>query len=34
MLKGCIQLSSRPRIVNIANAVPVGHVTRVAVVAS
>jgi L-aminoadipate-semialdehyde dehydrogenase len=34
MLKGCIQLSSRPRIVNTVNAVPVGHVSTVAVAAS
>ncbi|PSR83639.1 putative aminoadipate protein [Coniella lustricola] len=31
MLKGCIQLSSRPRIVNTVNAVPVNHVARVVV---
>lgn len=29
MLKGCIQLSSRPHIVNTVNAVPVNHVARV-----
>lgn len=29
MLKGCIQLSSRPRIINTVNAVPVNHVARV-----
>ncbi|KAI9148079.1 non-ribosomal peptide synthetase [Paramyrothecium foliicola] len=34
MLKGCIQLSSRPHIVNTVNAVPVGHVSRVVVAAS
>lgn len=34
MLKGCIQLSSRPRIINTVNAVPVGHVARVVVAAS
>ncbi len=34
MLKGCIQLSTRPHIVNTVNAVPVGHVSRVAVAAS
>ena len=31
MLKGCIQLSSRPRIINTVNAVPVNHVARVVV---
>lgn len=31
MLKGCIQLSTRPRIVNTVNAVPVNHVARVVV---
>lgn len=31
MLKGCIQLSSRPRIVNTVNAVPVNHVAKVVV---
>lgn len=31
MLKGCIQLSSRPHIVNTVNAVPVNHVARVVV---
>ncbi|KAM7211702.1 hypothetical protein V8F06_012916 [Rhypophila decipiens] len=31
MLKGCIQLSARPRIVNTVNAVPVNHVARVVV---
>lgn len=34
MLKGCIQLSSRPRIINTINAVPVGHVSTVVVAAS
>lgn len=34
MLKGCIQLSSRPHIVNTINAVPVGHVSTVVVAAS
>jgi L-aminoadipate-semialdehyde dehydrogenase len=34
MLKGCIQLSSRPHIVNTVNAVPVGHVSTVVVAAS
>lgn len=34
MLKGCIQLSSRPHIINTVNAVPVGHVSTVAVAAS
>ncbi|KAG8406717.1 large subunit of alpha-aminoadipate reductase [Metarhizium acridum] len=34
MLKGCIQLSSRPRIVNTVNAVHLGHVARVVVAAS
>ncbi|KAK8026812.1 hypothetical protein PG991_003868 [Apiospora marii] len=34
MLKGCIQLSCRPHIVNTVNAVPVGHVARVVVAAS
>ncbi|PCD44879.1 hypothetical protein AU210_000329 [Fusarium oxysporum f. sp. radicis-cucumerinum] len=34
MLKGCIQLSSRPYIINTINAVPVGHVSTVAVAAS
>ncbi|KAK0656932.1 hypothetical protein B0T16DRAFT_366692 [Cercophora newfieldiana] len=31
MLKGCIQLSTRPHIVNTVNAVPVNHVARVVV---
>ena len=31
MLKGCIQLSARPRIINTVNAVPVNHVARVVV---
>lgn len=31
MLKGCIQLQSRPRIINTVNAVPVKHVARVVV---
>ncbi|TVY92312.1 L-2-aminoadipate reductase large subunit [Lachnellula willkommii] len=31
MLKGCIQLSSRPRIINSVNSVPVNHVARVVV---
>ncbi|KAL2157963.1 hypothetical protein VTH06DRAFT_4772 [Thermothelomyces fergusii] len=31
MLKGCIQISARPRIVNTVNAVPVNHVARVVV---
>ncbi|PGG98527.1 L-aminoadipate-semialdehyde dehydrogenase [Helicocarpus griseus UAMH5409] len=34
MLKGCIQLSSRPRIINTVNSVPVKHVARVAVAAA
>ncbi|KAJ4860461.1 AMP-binding enzyme domain-containing protein [Trichoderma breve] len=34
MLKGCIQLSSRPHIVNSVNAVPVNHVSVVVVAAS
>ncbi|ROW12154.1 hypothetical protein VMCG_00309 [Cytospora schulzeri] len=31
MLKGCIQLQSRPHIINTVNAVPVNHVARVVV---
>ena len=34
MLKGCIQLSARPRIINTINAVPVNHVARVVVAAA
>ncbi|KAK4116809.1 large subunit of L-aminoadipate-semialdehyde dehydrogenase [Canariomyces notabilis] len=34
MLKGCIQLSSRPHIINTVNAVPVNHVARVVVAAA
>jgi L-aminoadipate-semialdehyde dehydrogenase len=34
MLKGCIQLSARPRIINTVNAVPVSHVARVVVAAA
>lgn len=34
MLKGCIQLASRPRIVNTVNSVPVNHVARVVVAAA
>ncbi|KAI9762933.1 MAG: putative NRPS-like protein biosynthetic cluster [Geoglossum simile] len=34
MLKGCIQLSARPHIINTVNAVPVGHVARVVVAAA
>ncbi|PMB71723.1 L-2-aminoadipate reductase large subunit [Beauveria bassiana] len=34
MLKGCIQLGVRPRIINTVNAVPVNHVARVVVAAS
>ena len=34
MLKGCIQLSTRPRIVNTVNAVPVNHVARVVAAAA
>lgn len=34
MLKGCIQLSSRPHIINTINAVPVGHVATVVIAAS
>lgn len=34
MLKGCIQLSARPYIVNTVNAVPVNHVAKVAVAAA
>jgi L-2-aminoadipate reductase len=33
-LKGCVQLSARPHIVNTVNAVPVNHVARVVVAAS
>ncbi|EEH37605.1 L-aminoadipate-semialdehyde dehydrogenase large subunit [Paracoccidioides lutzii Pb01] len=33
MLKGCIQLSSRPHIINAVNSVPVKHVARVVVAA-
>ncbi|KAI0551905.1 putative aminoadipate protein [Xylaria curta] len=31
MLKGCVQLAARPRIVNTVNAVPVNHVARLVV---
>ncbi|KAK3694472.1 hypothetical protein B0T22DRAFT_507018 [Podospora appendiculata] len=31
MLKGCVQLSARPHIINTVNAVPVNHVARVVV---
>ena len=34
MLKGCIQLSARPRIVNTVNSVPVNHAARVVVAAA
>jgi len=34
MLKGCVQLSSRPHIVNTVNAVPVDRVARIAVAAA
>jgi L-aminoadipate-semialdehyde dehydrogenase len=34
MLKGCIQLSSRPHIINTVNAVPVNHVARVVIAAA
>ena len=34
MLKGCVQLSARPRIVNTVNSVPVNHVARVVVAAA
>ncbi|KAI0380887.1 large subunit of L-aminoadipate-semialdehyde dehydrogenase [Hypomontagnella monticulosa] len=34
MLKGCVQLAARPRIVNTVNAVPVNHVARVVVAAA
>ncbi|KAI1136316.1 large subunit of L-aminoadipate-semialdehyde dehydrogenase [Hypoxylon sp. FL0543] len=34
MLKGCIQLAARPRIINTVNAVPVNHVARVVVAAA
>ncbi|KAI2777886.1 large subunit of L-aminoadipate-semialdehyde dehydrogenase [Daldinia loculata] len=34
MLKGCIQLEARPRIINTVNAVPVNHVARVVVAAA
>ncbi len=34
MLKGCIQLSARPRIINTVNSVPVNHVARVVVAAA
>lgn len=34
MLKGCVQLSARPHIVNTVNAIPVNHVARLVVAAS
>lgn len=34
ILKGCIQLGCRPRIINTVNSVPVNHVARVVVAAS
>jgi len=34
MLKGCVQLSSRPHIINTVNAVPVDRVARIAVAAA
>lgn len=34
MLKGCLQLQARPRIINTVNAVPVNHVARVVVAAA
>lgn len=34
MLKGCVQLGVRPRIINTVNAVPVNHVARVVVAAT
>ncbi|KAF4126358.1 L-2-aminoadipate reductase [Geosmithia morbida] len=34
MLKGCVQLGARPRIINTVNAVPVNHVARVVVAAT
>lgn len=34
ILKGCIQLSSRPHIINTVNSVPVNHVARVVVAAA
>ena len=34
MLKGCIQLSVRPHIINTVNAVPVNHVARVVIAAA
>ena len=34
LLKGCIQLSARPRIINTVNSVPVNHVARVVVAAA
>ncbi|KAJ1335069.1 L-2-aminoadipate reductase [Microdochium nivale] len=34
LLKGCIQLQSRPRIINTVNAVPVNHVARVVTAAA
>lgn len=34
ILKGCVQLSVRPRIVNTVNAVPVNHVSRVVIAAA
>jgi L-2-aminoadipate reductase len=34
MLKGCIQLSARPHIINTVNSVPVNHVARVVVAAA
>ncbi|KAH8199080.1 hypothetical protein TruAng_006767 [Truncatella angustata] len=34
ILKGCVQLSARPRIINTVNACPVNHVSRVVVAAA
>lgn len=34
ILQGCVQLASRPRIVNTVNSVPVNHVARVVVAAA
>ncbi|KAI1876249.1 uncharacterized protein JN550_001745 [Neoarthrinium moseri] len=34
ILKGCVQLSARPRIINTVNSVPVNHVARVVVAAA
>lgn len=34
MLKGCVQISARPRIINTINAIPVNHVARLIAAAS